>query len=376
MFSSLLPVALHKNWLLHLCAFLTWLVVSFLSLSNPEYSLEYAIKVLAFSGFYLLFFWVTASKNANNKLLTKTLVIIQLAVIFYLIVQSHTVAAILLVLIATQLPSMLTRKQAILWMLLITLVHFLLLYDGAFFDTFFHVLIFLMLQFFGFSSIETIQREAQAKEELAVVNQELVATRYMLKASSERQERMRISRDLHDIVGHQLTALILNLEVASHKVPRQFKSLLQDNQQLAKTLLADVRDVVKDMRAQAQFDLETTLQNLVKQLPSCTLTIQAPLNINSLHLKQQLMLCLQEGITNALRHGKADQLTLTFIKKDDEISMTLVDNGVNRQNPKAIVFGSGLTGMQERLAIFSGTVQLANTAAGYILKLTVKDCYD
>jgi len=236
-----------------------------------------------------------------------------------------------------------------------------------------------MLQVFAFSSIEIKLREERAKEELATINQELLATRFMLKNSSEKQERLRISRDLHDAIGHQLTALSLNLEVASHKVPVEFKPLLQDNLQLAKTLLTDVRHVVKEMRDEEQFDLTTNLNNLVSQLPNCQLIIQSPIKINSLRLKQQLMFCLQEGISNALRHGKANQLLITNEKSDNDLTIELIDNGANFKTTEACKFGSGLKGMEERLADFNGTVQLigrSKGSSGSTLKLKVEDCYD
>ncbi len=380
MIASLFPEHLRKDWLLHLSGFITWLVVSFLSLNELDINLEYFFKAGGFIGFYIFFAWVISSKKGTHVLRSKILVACQIVLVLSLIYSDkYRIAAILLVLIATQLPSMLKRKQALLIILAISMIHFILVFNGGVVNTFFHVLIFFMLQVFGFSAIEIMLREQRAKDELAAINQELLAARFMLKASSQKQERLRISRDLHDVIGHQLTALSLNLEVASHKVPEEFKPLLQDNLQLAKTLLSDVRYVAKEMRDEEQFDLSINLKNLVSQLPDCQLTIQSPLNINSLRLKQQLMFCLQEGISNALRHGKASQLMLTNENVDGCLVIELIDNGVSFQADKFCEFGSGLTGMKERLADFNGTIQLINSSvgkSGCTLKLKVEDCYD
>jgi signal transduction histidine kinase len=377
MIRTLIPEHLRKNWLLHLSGFLIWSVVSFLSLTKLNVNSELLIKSIGFISFYLLFSWVVSSKNSEHVLRNKILIICQLLIICPLIYDDkYGVIAILLVLIATQLPSLFKRKQALLLILAISSVHFFLVFNGGVANTFFSVAIYFMLQIFGFSSLETILREEQAKEELATINQELLATRFMLKTSSQKQERLRISRDLHDAIGHQLTALSLNLEVATHKVPGEYKPLLQENLQLAKTLLTDVRHVVKEMRAEEQFDLTTSLNNLVLQLPNCQLDIQSPLVINSLQLKQQLMFCLQEGISNALRHGRANLLTLTNEKNDLCIKIELIDNGINFKTNSPCQFGSGLEGMKERLADFNGTVQLINNAVGSTLKLKVEDCYD
>jgi signal transduction histidine kinase len=307
-----------------------------------------------------------------NKILLGVEIITVLLLITF---DKHNVAPILSVLIATQLPSMFTRRQAILVMVLITFCHFIIAYDGYFVSSFFHVIIYFMLQIFGFSAIETILREERAKEELAAINQELLATRFMLKASSQKQERLRISRDLHDAIGHQLTALSLNLEVAKHKVSEEFKPLLQENLQLAKTLLSNVRQVVKEMREEEQIDLVSSLQNLINQLPNCQLQVISSPDINSLQLKQQLMFCLQEGVSNALRHGKANLFTLACEKISNSLVINLSDNGTVTTNNNED-FGSGLAGMNERLIDFSGKVALITNESGCTLKIQVEDCYD
>jgi signal transduction histidine kinase len=233
-----------------------------------------------------------------------------------------------------------------------------------------------MLQVFGFSAIETVRREEKAKKELAAINQELLATRFMLKTSSKKQERLRISRDLHDVIGHQLTALSLNLEVAKHKVSQEFKPLLEENLQLAKTLLTDVRQVVKEMRDQEQFNLVSSLENLINQLPNCQLKVISSPDINSLQLKQQLMFCLQEGVSNALRHGKANLFTFTSEKTDNNLMIELSDNGSAKKTSSNSSFGSGLAGMKERLIDFTGEVELITNENGCTLKIHVEDCYD
>jgi len=152
--------------------------------------------------------------------------------------------------------------------------------------------------------------------------------------------------------------------------------LMQDNLQLAKTLLTDVRQVVKEMRDEEQFSLTCSLENLISQLPDCQLTVNSLPEINSLQLKQQLMFCLQEGISNALRHGKANQFIFSSAKNDNHLVIELSDNGAGLAANNNQDFGSGLTGMKERLANFSGQVELITDESGCTLKIKVEDCYD
>ena len=368
------PEHLKKDWLLHFSGFLTWSIITYLSLVNINDGTEFTLKLIALCCFYLLFFISITSKNSTDLIRKKIILFIQIILVLGLIKFGHyNLVEILLVLIATQLPAMFSRRQAMAVMITITAVHFFIEVEHRFIDTFFHVIIYFMLQVFGFSAIESIQREQKAKEELAAINQELLATRFMLKETSQRKERLRISRDLHDVIGHQLTALSLNLEVSYHKVPDDYKPRLKENLKQAKTLLTNVREVVKEMRNEEQFDLIATLTSLVEQLPNCHIKIENEPNINSLSLKQQLIFCLQEGISNALRHGKATEFILNFQLIDEKLQITLKDNG---RSDVDITFGSGLTGMQERLAEFNGEVKLLSSINGHILKIEVEDCYD
>ena len=386
MLKSLIPEHLHKDWLLHLSGFLTWSVICFLSLSNLVAGPELLLKLAAFLAFYLSFAVIVSAQPIAYPKRDKFILLCQVIVVLVLVkFDKYDITPILLVLIATQLPSRFNRRQAIYIMLSITAAHFILKYDGHALNAFFHVIIYFMLQIFGFSAIESALRAVKAKEELSVINQELLAARFMLKASSQRKERLRISRDLHDVIGHQLTALALNLEVSRHKVPDEFKPLLAQNLMQAKTLLSDVREVVKEMRSEEQFDLVERLSALIEQLPECQLTVISSPEINALSLKQQLMFCLQEGVSNAIRHGKANKFTLSAGKKDKHLSLYLTDNGVAKPTVQSATqpellaqkkLGSGLIGMQERLADFQGIVELIPTPAGCTLKIQVEDNYD
>ena len=377
MLMSSLHKDLQKDWLLHFSGFITWSVICYLSLINLNSGSEFFLKLSAFIVFYFSFGCIVFSEKNPESILKKVLLALEIVTVLLLIsYDRYNVAAILLVLIATQLPSMFTRKQALLLMFLVSVVHFCIAYDGSFISSFFQVIIYFMLQVFGFSAIETVRREEKAKKELAAINQELLATRFMLKATSQKQERLRISRDLHDVIGHQLTALSLNLEVAKHKVSQEFKPLLEENLQLAKTLLTDVRQVVKEMRDQEQFNLVSSLENLINQLPNCQLKVISSPDINSLQLKQQLMFCLQEGVSNALRHGKANLFTFTSEKTDNNLMIELSDNGSAKKTSSNSSFGSGLAGMKERLIDFTGEVELITNENGCTLKIHVEDCYD
>ena len=203
MLKSFIPEHLYKDWLLHFSGLLTWSVICFLSLNSLAIGTEFFFKLAAFLAFYISFAWIISCKSNAFPRRDKFILLSQVIIVLTLIkFDQYDITPILLVLIATQLPSRFKRRQAMYILISITAAHFFLTYSGHFLNGFFHVIIYFMLQIFGFSAIESALREVKAKEELSSINQELLATRFMLKESSQRKERLRLSRDLHDVLGH------------------------------------------------------------------------------------------------------------------------------------------------------------------------------
>jgi signal transduction histidine kinase len=371
MFKKQIPKYLLKDLPMRISALLTCSAICYLTLLHLSFGIEFMLQLSAFISFYISFFIVTSTPPTHfpfkNKLLLLYQAVIALVLIRYDI---NYIVPTLLVFVATQLPIRFSRLHAFSIILFNSSIHFIILYDDPTDYAFNSIIIFLMLQFFGFFAVDSLLREEITKEELSTINKELLATRYMLKASSERKERLRISRDLHDTIGHQLTSLALNLEVSHFKVPDDCKPLLEKNRDQAKTLLSEVRAVVKEMRNAEQFDLVETFSALFDQLPKCELKVESIVEIHETRLKQQIMFCLQEAVSNAIRHGKADSFTLSATKKDKHLTFSLTDNGtalfIND-------FGSGLTGMKERLADFEGVIELLHTPNGCRLTIQAQD---
>jgi signal transduction histidine kinase len=96
-------------------------------------------------------------------------------------------------------------------------------------------------------------------------NAELRATRALLAESARVNERTRISRELHDLLGHHLTALSLNLEVAGHLSEGRVKEHVQQAHTLARLLLTDVREAVSQLREGGAIDLGAALRPLGRE---------------------------------------------------------------------------------------------------------------
>ena len=121
------------------------------------------------------------------------------------------------------------------------------------------------------------------------------------------RDSTRISRELHDLLGHHLTALSLNLEVAGHITEGQAQEHVRQAHTLAKLLLTDVREAVSQLRDSGAIDLEAALRPLVTQVPSLDihLDIGQPLTLDDPERAHVLLRCTQEIITNAVRHAGA-----------------------------------------------------------------------
>jgi len=230
---------------------------------------------------------------------------------------------------------------------------------------------FFGFQLFAASSSHTRLESRDAKEKMEQLNLELRAAQALLGQQSQQQERLRISRDLHDSIGHRLTALSLQLEHAKHKAPDDINQWRDDLALSVKDTLAELRQIVRAMRNDVAIDLSLVAKRLALSLPqSVELSYPDSLTIADPELAQELVFCLQESISNALRHGKASKIE---IKKtsDNPLSIAICDNGQSKYNWQT---GTGLKGMRERLAPFGGSAELSPTnSGGMVLNLIMSE---
>jgi signal transduction histidine kinase len=268
---------------------------------------------------------------------------------------------VLLMVIAGVLPWRLPLALATVWLVLqhLALVPvFASHVDFSLFESLLQALLYVGFSTFVFVTSLVAKRQAEAREEQRRLNAELRATRALLAESSRLNERVRISRELHDLMGHHLTALSLNLEVASHLVKGPPLEHVRQAQSLAKLLLTDVREVVSQLRDDAAIDLRGALHSLVEGVPGLDIRLDLPqaFAVEDPRRAQVLLRCAQEIITNTVKHAQATRLDIAFERADDgSIQIRARDNG---RGAAQMVDGHGLTGMRERLAQFGGSLSI------------------
>lgn len=351
--------------LLTLAGVCTWALVAlveFVALKNVPYRMWMASGYVLF----LVCFLLIASGHLQSafKRFGKLLLWFQLCVVSALLF-AHTwiVAPVLLVVWAGCLPDYFSRRNSVLLVLMSSVLFCISLrLNWKGFSSLITALSYFGFQFFALSSSFARVSERIAREHVEQLNQKLLATRVLLAQSSRQEERARIARDLHDVLGHQLTALNLQLEILHHKVPDDLSESVLQSKSLAKSLLENIRSVVRDQRHLMSLDIRQAIQALASHIPQLQLNIVGELKLESVQLAEQLVLCIQEAISNALRHGHATQITIDLTQTSDEITIVVDDNGRGLNPTKE--FGVGIVGMRERLSAYDGRVELIEKTLG------------
>ncbi len=225
---------------------------------------------------------------------------------------------------------------------------------------------FIGFQLFAIATTSAMLNAEQKRNELERAHNELRSAQALLNETTKNEERLRIARDLHDSIGHRLTGLGLTLEHAKHKPPsdtEQFYSKLRNDVSLT---LNELRTIVNETRLQSTTNISQILHHLASAIPNITLKCDSEISLTHTVLSQQLIYCLQEGMSNAIRHGHANHFTVTY-ETSPEHRILLRNNG---EPLTGFDHGNGLTGMQERLLPFGGRAELNSEKSGTTLSLT------
>ncbi len=281
-----------------------------------------------------------------------------------------SLGGILLLIVAGLLPWTLPLPGAVAWLFGQTLLLALVINhipDISLADAALTGGLFLGVSLFAFMTGIVALRQHAARDELRKVNSELRATQALLAENTRIAERVRIARELHDLVGHHLTALTLNLEVATHLVEGKALEHVEQAHSLAKLLLADVREVVSEMREDDKVDLAAALRTLVGGTPEPRIHLDLPssLALTDPLRAQVLLRCTQEMITNSVRHAQADNLWISLRQDERGLALTARDDGRGVDEVEA---GNGLNGMRERLRQLGGELKIETSpGSGFAL---------
>jgi two-component system sensor histidine kinase DesK len=202
-------------------------------------------------------------------------------------------------------------------------------------------------------------------------NRELRATREELARLAVSEERLRIARDLHDLLGHSLSVIALKSELA-HKLverePERAAAELDDISTVTRDALAGVRDAVQGYR---RLSLRRELEGAKAALAAAG--IDCELGENRVELPEDvdavLAWAVREGATNVIRHSRAHRCAIRVDADAERAAVEIEDDGrgSDGENP-----GSGLSGLRERAQRLRGELEAgARPEGGFRLRLTV-----
>ncbi|WSL48928.1 sensor histidine kinase [Streptomyces sp. NBC_01267] len=190
------------------------------------------------------------------------------------------------------------------------------------------------------------------------------------------EERLRMSRDLHDLLGHSLSLIALKSELAGRMLPDQpgrAAAQIEDIQQVSRQALKDVREAVTGYRRPT---LPGELAGARTALAAAGVVADVPADCPTDGLDEDqeaaLAWALREGVTNVVRHSGARNCTVTVQVRQNldgrHYELTVRDDGDN-SGGSAAPKGNGLTGMTERLEMVGGTL---DTRSGKGFTLTAR----
>jgi signal transduction histidine kinase len=237
------------------------------------------------------------------------------------------------------------------------------------------MLIFIPLEFTiawvaGFALRERVEQAEAAEVRAAQAERERDAAARIAVA----EERVRIARELHDIVAHAVSVMVLQVGAVRHKLPETLaedSDALRNVEQAGRTALAEMRGLLAAMRGDGD-EAELTpqpgldgLEELLEEIGRAGLPVQLHVDGEPVALPRGIDLSayriVQEGLTNALKHARASNADVTVRYRSDELQVEVRDNGGGSSTSDGL--GHGLIGVRERVKIYGGQMS-AGTANG------------
>ncbi|MBW4582295.1 MAG: sensor histidine kinase [Tildeniella nuda ZEHNDER 1965/U140] len=210
--------------------------------------------------------------------------------------------------------------------------------------------------------VNALLAERESREQLATANEQLRQYALRIENQATLQERNRIAREIHDSLGHLLTAQSIQLENALLFLPpeaEKTQTFLTEARQLGSGALHEVRQSVATLRSDPLRgkSLETAIAYLVKNfqqttsiIPDTILEVRSPLPCD---VSTGIYRILQEALTNIAKHAAATQVSLQLWEKPDGVHLLVEDNGFGF-HPDQNTTGFGLKGMRERAIVLGG----------------------
>jgi len=215
------------------------------------------------------------------------------------------------------------------------------------------------------------QRAEQLLAELEDAHAQLRAYAAQVRALAVAEERNRLAREIHDSLGHYLTAMTMQLQAAGKLVatePERAAASIARAEGMARESLAEVRRSVAALRASP---VDTAMlgdaigelvQNLHDDGIATTFTVKGKSQSLPIQTKTALYRAAQEGLTNVRKHANASAVEIRLACEPEQATLTIVDNGTGQRSQESA--GFGLVGLRERVSLLGGTLEAGDDLEG------------
>lgn len=222
---------------------------------------------------------------------------------------------------------------------------------------------YLGFQLLMYAIARLLVLEQGRRAQLEVANRKLVELQLQLERKTRLDERLQMTQELHDVFGHRLTALSLNLEAAVHEIAGKTRETIVSAQSLVSLLLHDTKALVLAAKDEAPVDLLRELHELARDLPTPQIHLSCPdrLHLDNPLVGRALLRCAQEFVTNSIRHGDACNVWIAIATDSNRIRLVAHDDGPGANKVRD---GFGLSGMRRRMQELGGELKVDGLTAG------------
>jgi signal transduction histidine kinase len=281
---------------------------------------------------------------------------------------------LLLSMVVAQAPTIVSLRASVwLWLGQLPLLLAVVVHDKGVTDQLEIVGAYSGFSLFSLLVYRIVLSERRARRELAETNAVLLATRALVVEGSLHGERLRIARELHDSLGHHLTALSLQLELAQRLVDGRATEPVRHARTVARDSLVDIRRVVTAMRSPMTIDCVAALKAVAAGIPSPRILILADGDrpAGSAGANHTLFRCAQEAITNSVKHAAAQNVWVRIERTGERTELFVRDDG---DGVDVVEPGNGLRGIEERVSQAGGTVAFTSRLGhGFEVHLSLPD---
>jgi len=235
---------------------------------------------------------------------------------------------------------------------------------------------FSMAWLAGYALWERAARVEAAEERAALAERERESAARIAVA----EERARIARELHDVVAHSVSVMVLQVGAVRHNLPDsrgEDTEALKNVEETGRTALTEMRRLLGAMRYEGE-DPELApqpglddLESLAEDFALAGLPVHLHIEGEPKPLPRAIDLSayriIQEGLTNALKHARATRADVTILHGSGDVRIEVRDDGMGTASENGT--GFGLLGIRERVSIFGGEMEAGpNPAGGFVLR--------